>query len=476
MVRSPLLLVDELTHFCILIQNSVRHNLSSGRAFKKMERSTGEHGKGFFWSVDAQYEHTFEEQEARAAAQAQAQAQSASSSAPPASGKDSGSKSTRKKDKAVPLDPPLRRSVKSGVGPLPPPLTSTPLAFPLGSTHAPALGQLFTTVPRATKTGNVDLGTAAPETKSEPADAPRIGSTAVVEGLLGSIASPGGLGTPSTALSGRGPSSSAHVISSVTSPDSASPFAALPPSVCLPIVIGPVPSSHPSSSSAPDPPPIVLHNNTLVLSPVIFSSLAPEQLKALEEMGAQKALEVLQGHIVRYLKERMGKKKRKKTIPGGISDKGGTKTGKGDASERSSPFTTVPLPSRTPQSTPPSQASIPPSQGSTALHPLAQMPITGTTFSNFSDTCTPAIECSAAWVKEGVPSSVDNSPPVPVPISNDSRSRTPTVVVVDEDEEGRVTKKRKLGNDVKVEPMLKHEGSAAQVSRDVDEDIEVDVC
>lgn len=191
-------------------------------------------------------------------------------------------------------------------------------------------------------------------------------------------------------------------------------------------------------------------------------------------MGAQKALEVLQGHIVRYLKERMGKKKRKKASPGGLADKVGTKAGKGDAS---SPFTTVPLPSRAVQSTPTSQVPIPPPQGSATPRPLSQMPTTGTTFLNLSDTCTPAIECSAAWVKEGVASFVGNSPPVPVPISDDGRSQTATIVVVDEDdEEGRVTKRRKLGNEVRVEPVLKHEGSTAQISQDVDEDIEVDVC
>ncbi|KAH0840110.1 hypothetical protein J3R83DRAFT_1084 [Lanmaoa asiatica] len=463
-------------------ENSVRHNLSSGRAFKKMERSTGEHGKGFFWSVDGQYEHTFEEQEARAAAQARSQ--SASSSALPANGKDGASKNSRKKDKAIPLDPPLKRSVKSGMGPLPPPLTSTPLISPLSRTqpptpgHGQALRGPLATVPR---------GAAARGTKSEPADAPRVGSTAPVEGLLptlGSITSGLGTGTPMNIFippSGCGPSSStlSSGAPSLTSPSSvsASPFAALPPSVCLPIVIGPVPSSHPSSST-PDPPPIILHNNTLVLSPVIFSSLAPEQLKALEEMGAQKALEVLQGHIVRYLKERMGKKKRKKAIAGSVSERGGTKTGKGDTSERSSPFTTVPLPLRTAQSTPASQTPTTPRQGSTTPHPLSQLPITGTVLSNLSDFCTPAIESPAtAEVKEGVPSPVDSSPPVPVPISDDNGLQSPVIVVDDEDEEeGRVTKRRKLGNEAEVKTDLRHETIVARVSQAVDEDIEVDVC
>ncbi|KAF8138685.1 hypothetical protein EV363DRAFT_1252491 [Boletus edulis] len=447
-------------------ENSVRHNLSSGRAFKKMERSTGEHGKGFFWSIDPQYEHTFEEQEARAAAHAQ----SASSSTFPVSGKDSGGKSARKKDKA-PLDPPLKRSVKSGAGPLPPPLTSTPLAFPLKSasgckTQAPSPGRLFTTVPRTITTGN--FGPVAQETKSEPVDPPRI--TAAVGGsltMLSSVASSAGTSTNTPTprvVSASSNSSSTDVPSSSSA--SSSPFAALPASVCLPIVIGPVPSSHPSSGT-PDPPPIMLHNNTLVLSPVIFSSLAPEQLKALEEMGAQKALEVLQGHIVRYLKERMGKKKRKKANASGNSDgtfgKGGTKTGKGDASELSSLFTTAPLPLRTAQSTPTSQVPVP-------TH-------ISTTETTFSDICTPAIESLAEGPKDGVTFSVDDNPPIHAPVSDNSRPQFPTIVVVDEDEEeGRVAKRRKLGNEAEIETLLTHEGSTAQVPRDVDEDIEVDVC
>ena len=432
-----------------------------------MERSTGEHGKGFFWSVDPQYEHTFEEQEARAAAQAQ----SVSSAVIPAGGKDGASKSSRKKDKAAPLDPPLKRSVKSGMGPLPPPLTSAPLISPLrptsdcitqtplqgrptgGVAHLQALGG-FTAIPGSITSGNVDVGAATQESKSDPA---RFGSVAPVGGLLsalGSVALSGSTSGVASVPPGCGPSSSS---------DSSPLFATLPPTVCLPIVIGPVPSSHPSSSTS-EPPPIVLHNNTLVLSPVIFSSLAPEQLRALEKMGAQKALEVLQGHIVRYLKERMGKKKRKKVVPGGAAEKGGTKTGKDNIPELSSPFTTAPLPSRTAQSTPLSQVS----------QPISQDPSAATTVSNPSDFCIPVVECFAIEAKGGIPSSVCNSPPVPVPLPDDSRSQAPIPVDDDEDHEGRVTKKRRLGNEAG--PQLEYEASAERISRAVDEDIEVDVC
>lgn len=456
-----------------------------------MERSTGEHGKGFFWSVDAQYEHTFEEQEARAAAQAQ----SAPVAAVLASGKDSASKNSRKKDKTAPLDPPLRRSVKSGIGPLPPPLTSAlvpplrsasdcgtqaPLSGQLVNGLAPAqsLGGLLMTVQRVTVTGNIDVGVAVQETKSEPTYPPRI--IAPAGGLLSPPRSSGSssgvvsganvstnLFTAVSVRSGCGPSSTLSSDIPSSSSDPTSPFAALPPSVCLPIVIGPVPSSHPSSST-PDPPPIVLHNNTLVLSPIIFSSLAPEQLKALEEMGAQKALEVLQGHIVRYLKERMGKKKRKKAVPGGVAEKGGMKTGKrNNPSELSSPFTTAPLPSRTAQSTPASKVQ----------HPSAQMPSAAMMLADPSTFCTPVIECSAVEVKEGVPSPVGSSLPVPVPLSGDNRSHTSTIIVPDDDEEGRAIKRRKLGNEAEVGTELELEDSTTRISQAVDdEDIEVDVC
>ncbi|KAG9317647.1 initiation factor 2 subunit family-domain-containing protein [Chiua virens] len=447
-------------------ENSVRHNLSSGRAFKKMERSTGEHGKGFFWSVDPQYEHTFEEQEARAAAAALAQSQSASHLAPPISGKDGTGRGSRKKDKAVPLDPPLKRSVKSGTGPLPPPLTSAPLRPVTPSSgqlvgslaHAQTLGP-FTTVPRVI-TRHADSGIVAPERKT---DSTELGTTTSV-GSTSELTSRTNASTAGMPSSGSGPSSS--ISSSVASSSvSASPFAALPPSVSLPIVVGPIPSSHPSSSTA-DPPPIVLHNNTLILSPMIFSSLATEQIKALEEMGAQKALEVLQGHIVRYLKERMGKKKRKKAPASGVTEKGGTKPTKGDLSGLSNPFTTTPLPSRTAQSTPTLQVPTPLSEQSAVVRPASLKATTGST-SDFR-----------VLAKEGVPSSVDSNCLLPAQASDNLRSQTSIVVVDDEDdEEGRVTKRRKLGNEIESGTKAKHDfASAARISQAVDEDIDVDVC
>jgi len=181
----------------------------------------------------------------------------------------------------------------------------------------------------------------------------------------------------------------------------------------------------------------------------------------------QKALEVLQAHIVRYLKEQMGKKKKKKGVSNGVAEKGGTKASKSNASELSSPFTTAPLPSRSAQSTPTSSVS----------RPSSKTPSVAMTLSNSSDFCMPPVESSAAEVKEGVPSSVGNSPPVPVPLPHDSGPKAPIFIVDDEDDEdGRAAKRRKLGNDDGVGAPFMHEASATQISQAIDEDIEVDVC
>ncbi|KAH7916767.1 hypothetical protein BJ138DRAFT_1121570 [Hygrophoropsis aurantiaca] len=395
-------------------ENSVRHNLSSNRAFKKMERSSGERGKGYYWSVDEQFEHTFEEQEAKGQGQA-------SQSGP--NGKDGKSK---KKEKAIPLEPALKRSVKgdSKGAPLPPPLTSTPLPLKSSASSAPQSGP-FTTVPLSSPFTTIPI-------KSEPLAPSHLGSSILPSSPGSCLQST----APSNAISSSGSvPSSAHVAGSSTSPGtgpspSPAPLTALPASVCLPIIVGPVPPSHPSASADPSQTqPIVLHNNTLILSPTIFSHLTPEQLRELEALGAQKALEILQGHIVRYLKERMktdgsrgrgrGKPKRGRGAPSS-GGRGGASSGATSSKNATSsgPFTTAPLPPRN-------------------VQPLQ---LQGFTVAGINQPAHPP-------TGDFVPVSVSAKPPVPVPIAA-SRDRSPSPIIVIDDgdsaDEGPAMKKRRL--------------------------------
>ncbi|KAI6105478.1 hypothetical protein F5141DRAFT_1064653 [Pisolithus sp. B1] len=429
-------------------ENSVRHNLSSGRAFRKMERSTGEHGKGFFWNKKRRLRLSpVPSFNRRRKLPGRGQAPVI------AGGKDG------KKKKTIALEPPFKRSVRSGNGPLPPPLTSTPLPLP---------------------------SRAATVTET----------SAFAAGATGTFSRVGGVGHARwwRAESGTGrvvedwyPSGQGAVNrTSFNSSKSNS-------SVCLPIMVGTVPSSNSSSStsSTDEPPPIVLHNNTLVLSPLIFSSLTPDQLKALEEMGAQRALEVLQGHIVRYLKERMGRRKKRKAVGEKNCKKGEDKA---EGAERSSPFTTTPLPLRGGQGPPRPQPHTQQPQSTSTSSPskglLAMQP-------GFRIAGSKRPVSDSSMIKEIVPASVDSRPPVPVPIHSANigstatsrkgpeRPTSPMIIVDDDDaEDGRVTKKRRVDHSInstltRGAPLVGdsvNAGSVVQVVQPGDEDIEIDVC
>jgi forkhead box protein K len=287
----------------------------------------------------------YEEQEARAATSAAG------------GGKDS-KVGGRKGKSAAALEPPFKRSVRGELKgtPLPPPLTSTPLVFKKEA--APQLEP---------------ESAAGPTVKVEPS------STAPAQ-LPGHADST----TPSTSTSlqitsGTSPAEPSMASSSVSS------IPPIPASVVLPIIVGPVPASHPSAASSDvqgtnsatshlSTPPIVLHENQLILNPTIFSHLTPAQLRELEALGAQKALEILQGHIVRFLKERIkteGRTRgrgRAKRMRGAASGSAGAQTEK---KEKPPPctelFTTMPLPTRSVP--PPMDALLPtpsPSGGSDA--------------------------------------------------------------------------------------------------------------
>lgn len=297
-----------------------------------MERSAGERGKGFYWTVEADCERMFEEQEARAATSAAA------------GGKDS-KVGGRKGKTAGALEPPLKRSVRGEPKgtPLPPPLTSTPLVFKKEATPQTVSGSAYdSTVP-------VTPQQTGPLRSHEPANAAQTS-------------------TPAT-------SGTSHVEPSSATP-SASSIPSIPASVVLPIVVGPVPASHPSASSSDvqgtnsamphlSTPPIVLHENQLILNPTIFAHLTPAQLRELEALGAQKALEILQGHIVRFLKERIKTEGRARGRGRGKRARGTAHSHAGAQAERKERpppqstvlFTTTPLPTRS--APPPMDALLP---------------------------------------------------------------------------------------------------------------------
>ena len=237
-----------------------------------MERSQGERGKGYYWSIDENHEHIVLEQDAKL----------------------EQTLSAAKREKA-----------KKNKGPLPPPLTSQPLASKTVANPNGSLTSTFRALPLSTTTATV--------VKVEHTNHPFTNHTLQSAGP----------GIPYPSLSANTlpvthpqqtsqqpvpvPSGSSHS----TTGGKAS---GIPAIVRIPIIVGPVPDSYVpsptselSTSTSPHlpTPPIVLHENTLILNPTIFGHLTSEQLKGLETLGAQKALEILQGYIVRFLKERI---------------------------------------------------------------------------------------------------------------------------------------------------------------------------
>jgi forkhead box protein K len=291
-------------------QKSVRHNLSSGRAFTKLEKnSTEEKGKGFYWTISDEFEAVFVEQEAKAAAAA---------SAPP-------------KKKKTPKE--------ARGGPLPPPFASTPLMF---KSAAAAVGSVQQ-APLGAGTAVIGPGPGAqPQMQAQMLPVKRVPNgvvdvkmeqpapmTAAMMATLGQLSSDGqrvpSPATPRPFLAApvAGPSAlSAPMYASASTPTpalAAAPTAAGPssippldPSIRVPIVVGPLPASYvaprASAGAGTEPfktPPIVLHENTLILDPAVFAPLGAARLRELEALGAQRALEALQVYIVGFLKERM---------------------------------------------------------------------------------------------------------------------------------------------------------------------------
>jgi forkhead box protein K len=307
-------------YFDVTQQSSVRHNLSSSRAFLKGERCGGERGKGFFWSVDEKFAQTLEEQEMKAQ---QAAAAAAQGLQPNVETKG------KKKDKNARLEPPLKRSIKGDTkgAPLPPPLTSSPLAFKTTSSTTPTISNAGSTNPASTQ-GNKATGSTT-STINSPASPGVFTYPSQFTHPTGYAGSPISGPNPyvNLAQSNWGPQPhpgttvvrpAASTITTTTVqpsvPTQASTGQPAVPDVIIPIVLGPIPSTHPDY--APGHPNnsakegyMVLHERKLILDPDVFVELTKEMLEQLEKMGAPTALSILTGHMIRALKERRARER-----------------------------------------------------------------------------------------------------------------------------------------------------------------------
>lgn len=265
-----------------------------------MERCAGERGKGFFWSIDSDHEHVLKDLEAKA----------------------NGEKVKPKNPKL--LEPPLKRSVKGDTSqPLPPPLSTTPLQQRTSPPrNAPVSQHPTTETPAPKKNSNPEQSAS-----SQVSHAATFTSQFKVETIPKAPTQPSNLDQSPPADS----TSSSTSIPAISS------------DIVIPIVIGSIPSTNPPETSNKThlPPemsslPIALHNNTIILNPTIFSSLTSDQLKELEALGAKKAIEILQGYIVRFLKEKRkaeSKEKKKSKKKKREAKEGASGADTGNASE-----------------------------------------------------------------------------------------------------------------------------------------------
>ncbi|KAL1732732.1 hypothetical protein EV714DRAFT_270362 [Schizophyllum commune] len=337
--------------------SSVRHNLSSGRAFKKGERCGGDRGKGFFWSLDEDYEQNFIDQEARAANEAK---------------------------KKVKAEQPPKRVVKNE--PPPPLMTSTPRPLPVktapasgsgagagtstaGTPATPATGTMTVPMTQTTAvsgttgvfaynahalgqrqpnpysfmtaqpwtfpatTTPAQSSTAAQQSSASPAPTAlsTLPSASVTpRPAASSVASPPPPATSQPApISSTTASTSTPTPAATSTPAPAAKSTPTIPDVVIPITLGPIPPTHPDH--VPNAPYnsakegyMILHERALVLDPRIFGGLGAARLDELGKLGARRALGELTGVMVRVLKERREERRARK------AGKRARKEGKGE--------------------------------------------------------------------------------------------------------------------------------------------------
>ncbi|KAH8830643.1 hypothetical protein DL96DRAFT_961121 [Flagelloscypha sp. PMI_526] len=237
--------------------SSVRHGLSSGRAFKKLERCGGERGKGkgFFWCLDDAADQSLDDLEPK-----------------PEPTKESSSITSRKAQKNEPR--------------------SSPLTYAPRAISGPAMNAQLRTVPvtQLALATNGSMGVVAyPNASSAQQTPTKQGTRPTVQPSI-------------TSQSPAHPVKSPHQASSTptaTAAPSRTPSQTPGPStMSISIVLGPIPPAHPEySANHPNNSKtegyIVWHQGTLFLDPVVFGNLTKQNLEEYESMGVLEAVKVL---------------------------------------------------------------------------------------------------------------------------------------------------------------------------------------
>ncbi|KAF9468878.1 hypothetical protein BDZ94DRAFT_1304029 [Collybia nuda] len=416
--------------------SSVRHNLSSSRAFQKLERCGGDRGKGFFWTLDEKHSQALEDQEAKAAGSQ-------------AGGKDGKG---RKRDKGV-LEPALKRSIKGDLkgGPLPPPLTSTPLVMKSSSSTSvapattntfagsisgpsktvvasstPAITGVFAypTHPHQAHMQTISQSTTITPRYSTSAPNPYAALTQSHWGLHSTVQPNLNVSSPTINATSVTPPLASTTAIPVTGPSPLPPQVqpAQAPDVIIPITLGPIPAGH--ADYSPTHPNnsikegyMVLHERTLILDPDVFSGLTKERLTEIEQMGMRAALGLLTTHMVKALKERRAKERGKGRERGARRGRGTGKRG-GSVTASSGPFTNTPLDRRP------------------------------TSATDINNSASPDGTAVAGVVQTKPPTPVVIPVPDPVPMDigeiGQDNMGSPILIIDDSDDDGPTAKRRKV--------------------------------
>jgi len=349
----------------------------------------------------------------------------------------------RKKDKSLSmLEPPLKRSVKGEPkgAPLPPPLTSAPLPMKL-SLPAPTTTMTTTSTNTTISSPSVKDGvtTTTPATTGVFAYSshPHHAQMKTTHQPPGHPAQPVNAPNPYAAWTlhpmstlNRAPTT-ANPPSSLNSTPSANPSQPQlpqPPAppvsdVSLPIILGPIPPTHPDYS--PSHPHnsakegyMILHERTLILDPDVFSGLTKDTLSGLEKMGTIAALQILKEHMVKSLKERRAKGRGR----GGKRIRGSAKrNGISGNNPTAGPFTKVPLERRTTAAGAESKDANP----TVGLPEITAME--------------PAAASGGCY-----PPTVRPLAPGPIDVGGEADTGSPILIVDDSGDEGPVAKRRKF--------------------------------